>query len=305
VLRREPIGFGQRQRYRVIQSFDFPELLAQLADIDRWLAGAGVIAHNRLRQYQRNIRSRLQAQHEDDAQALDGITESKARETFWSIVEADEFARAVVPLRARLGDESSLMPVTRALDGPTDLYLEAPKSSHGRNFMFELIMGGRLARAGLIPSFVNGPHLEFTFRELRVSVQCKRPFSMDGLEQTIRKAISQLKKDDADLSLIALSISRLWNSGDLDEVPTFPGPRIGQATLDARSRDIADRSRRFWQDKLPRAATFFYGFTPVRWPTEDGSRRYASLRTETVCPVMTGEDATEPLFKSLLSALGG
>jgi hypothetical protein len=288
----------------VIQNFDFPELLVQLGDIDRWLAGAGLVAHNRLRQYQKNIRTILQAQNDDEAQAPHGISESKARETFWSIVEADEFVRAVVPLRARIGDELSLAPVTSALDGPADLYLETPKSNRGRNFMFELIMGGRLARAGFIPSFVNGPDLEFSLQGLRVSVQCKRPFSTDGLEETIRKAISQLKKDNADLSLVALSISRLWNSGDPDEVPTFQSPQTGQKVLDAKSRDIADESMRFWKNKLSRAAVFFYGFTPVRWPKGDGSRGYASLRTETMCPVMNDDAEARRLFISLIEAMG-
>jgi hypothetical protein len=288
----------------MIKNMPFEEMLAQLDEIAEWLHGKGFQAHHRVRQYQRNIRHMLQAQSDGIFQGLEHLPESKRREILWSYVEADEFTRAVVPLRARIGIEASTLPIARALDGPADLYLETQKSSQGRNFMFELIMGGRLAKAGFIPSFINGPDLDFNFRGLRVSVQCKRPFSRDGLEETIRKAISQLKKDNADLSLIAVSVSRLWNSGDPNEIPMFQNSETGQAYLDAKGREIADHSARFWREKLPRAGIFFYGFTPVCWPMPKGTHGYASLRAETMSPVMSEDFETKRLLMSLVFAIG-
>jgi hypothetical protein len=103
------------------------------------------------------------------------------------------------PLRACLGDDLPAAPLSNALNGPADLYLETHKNSQGRNFMFELIMGARLAKAGITPSFDKGPDLQFQFDGLRAAIQCKRPLTVEGLESTIGSAISQLKKDTADL----------------------------------------------------------------------------------------------------------
>jgi hypothetical protein len=144
---------------------------------------------------------------------------AKAREVLWSYVEADEFVRAVSALRYCLGDEPAAAPIERALHGPPDLFLEDARNSGGRNFMFELIMGGRLAAAGFSPSFYKGPDVQFEFAGLQVAVQCKRPFSASGLEKNIRKAINQLKEAKADLGLIAISVSRLLNPGDPDNIP--------------------------------------------------------------------------------------
>jgi hypothetical protein len=154
---------------------------------------------------------------DENLETLRNITEGRRCEIFWSYVEADEFVRAARPLRAALGDELPAVPIKRALDGPADLSLETHRSSQGRNFMFELIMVGRLAKGGFVPAFDQGPDIQFNFRGLRVAMQCKRPFSMDGMEETIGKAISQLKNDGAGLNIIAVSVSRLWNSGDPDE----------------------------------------------------------------------------------------
>src|SRR5580658_2113170 len=55
-----------------------------------------------------------------------------------------------------------------------------PPRPDGRNFMFELITGGRLAGAGFPPSFDKGRTYKWNLR-LQVGLQCKRPFSTAGL----------------------------------------------------------------------------------------------------------------------------
>jgi hypothetical protein len=47
-------------------------------------------------------------------------------------------------------------------------------------------------------------------------VQCKRPLSNKGLESCVRKAITQFNNEDAELRLIAVSVSRLLNPGNLE-----------------------------------------------------------------------------------------
>jgi hypothetical protein len=286
------------------EPYPFEETLAQLDEINGWLRGLGYGAHDRIRKYQKNIREMLRLQSPEDIGVLQSIPETKRREILWSYVESAEFVRAVVPLRACLGDDLPAVPIDRALDGPSDLYLENQRNSQGRNFMFELIMGGRLARAGIVPAFDRGPDLQFDFRGLRVAMQCKRPFSRDGLKANIGKAISQLKADCADLSLIAVSVSRLWNSGDPNDIPEVAGTVAGQAYLFARGREIADESRRFWKERLDRGGILFYGFAPVCWLMDNGRFGHATLRAETMCPVMDADQNTKLLLAELARSLG-
>jgi hypothetical protein len=287
------------------EPFPFDELIANLDDIDDWLRRRGLQAHDRIRRYRKNIKEMIDLQRRDEhLETLQNITEERRREIFWSYVEAEEFARAVRPLRQVLGDQVGAAPIKRALDGPADLFLETQRSSQGRNFMFELIMGGRLAKGGFVPAFDEGPDIQFQYRGLRVAMQCKRPYSMDGMEETIGKAIDQLKEDGAELSIIAVSVSRLWNAGDPDEIPIVRGPAMGQAYLDMRGRQIADETRRFWKDKLERAGIVFYGYAPVSWQMDNGRFGHAALRAETMCPVMANDVVTKTLLASYAQELG-
>ena len=94
--------------------------------------------------------------------------------------------------------------------------------------MFEFIMGERPAKSGFLPAFDKGPDLQFRFRGLRVTMPYKRPFSREGI---IGKAITQAEVDGADLSAIAISVSRLFNAGDADEIPTVENPQAGSDLL--------------------------------------------------------------------------
>ena len=290
------------------QPYPFDETIAYLDEIDQWLRGCGLKAHDRIRKYRKNIKEMIEFQGWDEnLETLQNITEGRRREIFWSYVEVDEFVRAVRPLRAALGDELPAVPIRRALNGPADLSLETQRSSQGRqgrNFMFELVMGGRLAKGGFVPAFDQGPDIQFNYPSLRVAMQCKRPFSMDGMEETIGKAISQLKNDRADLNIIAVSVSRLWNLGDPDEIPIVRDPAMAQAYLDGRGRRIADETQRFWKEKLERAGIVFYGYAPVSWQMENGRFGHATLRAETMCPVMADDMQTKVLLASYANELG-
>jgi hypothetical protein len=236
-------------------------------------------------------------------ETLQSLPAAKVREVLWSFVEADEFVRAVGPLRISLGEKMVAAPIEKALQGPPDLFLENQFNNRARNFMFELIVGGRLATAGLLPSFDKGPDLQFEFSSLRVAIQCKRPLSMSGMEDGISKAISQLRKDCADLNLVAVSVSRLLNSGDPDSIPEVPNAAAGQVYLDQRGRELAEETKRFWRGKLDRAGILFYGFTPVRWLQPNGHYAYAMLRLQTMCPVSLDE-STKLTLRSLARVLG-
>ena len=224
---------------------------------------------------------------------------AKAREVLWSYVEADEFVRAVNALRNGYDNEPTAVLIERALHGPADLFLEDAGNNSGRNFMFELIMGGRLAAAGYSPSFDKGPDVQFEFAGLQVAVQCKRPFSASGLEKNIRKAINQLEESKADLRLIVISVSRLLNPGDPDSIPEVLSVELGHQHVQDCIFRIAEQTERFWFGKMNRAGILFYAFTPIRSQQENG---YHPNRGEAMFPLSTDEP-TSTLLRRLAQSL--
>lgn len=278
----------------MFERYDFSDTLSRLDDISHWLNDLGFITPHRVRVYGRNIRRMIEVQASGGMEALQAtIPFAKAREILWSYVDADEFVRAVAALRNRLGDEAAASPIEKALNGPADLFLENANNSDGRNFMFELIVGGRLAAAGFRPSFDKGPDVQVEFADLQVGIQCKRPFSTSGLEKNIRKAIHQLQACKTDLNLIAVSVSRLLNSGDPDSIPEVAHHELGHSYLHAQIQKIAKQTRRFWFGTLDRAGILFYAFTPIRSREENGDFPH---RCEEMFP-LSADDLTSILLK--------
>jgi len=285
----------------VIERYDFNEVLSSLDDISQWLNSLGFTTPDRVRVYCRNIRKMIAVEASGGMEALQAtIPFAAAREIFWSYIDADEFVRAVTALRNSLGDEAAAAPIEKALNGPADLFLENENNSEGRNFMFELIIGGRLAAAGFRPSFNKGTDVHVEFEGLQVSIQCKRPLSMSGLEKNIMKAIHQLKADKADLSLIAVSVSRLLNSGDPNSIPEVPHHELGHSYLRTRIHEIALQTKRFWFGKMDRAGILFYAFLPIR-SYERPSCRFPE-RYEGMCP-MGSDEVTTALLKRFAQSM--
>lgn len=280
--------------------YDFRDTLLRLEDISRWLDALGFTAIDRVRIYTENIRRMIEVEARGGIEDLeDTIQFEKAREVLWSYVEADEFVRAVEALRKGIGDELAAAPIEKALKGPADLFLETARNSGGRNFMFELIIGGRLANAGFCPSFDKGPDVQVEFAGLRVGIECKRPLSPSGLEQNIRKAIDQLEERNADLSLIAVSVSRLLNSGDPGSIPEVSHHELGHPYLQTQIEQIAKDTRRFWFGKIDRAAILFYAFAPIRSRQMNG---YFMERYEGMFP-LSADDLTSTLLKCFAQSL--
>ncbi len=285
----------------MLDPYDFADTLSRLDDIDGWLKSLGHSAPDRIRQYRQNIRNMIEVEVSGGMEALQAtIPLAKAREVLWSYVEADEFVRAVCALRRCLGDEPTAAPIERALHGPADLFLEDARNSGGRNFMFELIVGGRLAAAGLSPSFDQGPDVQFEFAGLQAAVQCKRPFSASGLEKNIKKAINQLEGTRAELRLIAVSVSRLLNPGDPNNIPEVLHAELGHPHLQKCVFNIAQQTKRFWFGKMERAGILFYAFTPIHSQREKG---YFPDRCEGMFP-LSADVLTSTLLKCLVRSLG-
>jgi hypothetical protein len=83
----------------VPEPFPFRELGSQLDEIDSWLRSLGYAEYDRIRKYRANIRHMIEMEARGDFASLQDMSVGKSREVFWSYVEADEFVRAVLPLR--------------------------------------------------------------------------------------------------------------------------------------------------------------------------------------------------------------
>jgi hypothetical protein len=100
------------------------------------------------------------------------------------------------------------------------LYLEDSHSNLGRNTMFEIVIAGRAAFAGLKPRLGSEPDVFFEFNGRRILVQCKRVLSERAIPKRIGEAAGQLARDlnnschPTDCGLVAVSISKLFNPGD-------------------------------------------------------------------------------------------
>ncbi|MDQ2947860.1 MAG: hypothetical protein M3Y27_18335 [Acidobacteriota bacterium] len=165
--------------------------------------------------------------------------------------------------------------------------------------MFELIMAGRLAGARFRPSFNKGPDVQVEFATLQLAIQCKRPFSASGLEENIKKAIRQLKGGKAELNIVAVSVSRLLNSGDPYSIPEVPHHELGHPYVEARIHEIAQQSQRFWFNKLDRSGILFYTFTPIRSSEEP---QYFFDRCENLFPI-SPDELTSTLLISFSQSL--
>jgi len=289
----------------MLDQYDFNETLARLDDIHQWLKSLGFTSLDRVRVYRDSIRRMLEFDANGGVEALqESIPLARAREIYWSYIDSDEFVRAVDSLRESCGDSIAaglIDLIEKVLRGPADLLLETTNNSGGRNFMFELIMAGRLASAGLHPSFDKGADVHAEFGGCQLAVQCKRPFSEKGLEKNIGKAIHQLKQTNAELKLIAVSVSRLLNTGDPNDMAEVPDRSLGHTYLQARVERIAEKSKRFWHGKMDNAGILFYAFASVRCADKPS---FFFDRCENMYPLRPGEEPASTLLTCLAQILG-
>jgi hypothetical protein len=201
-----------------VTRFDESSLFGDLDEIDAWLAGRGFTQRNRLRIYRENL---MVMRDTDDGVATiySQMQEAgRVNEILASYVEGFELSDALKCLldnQVEIPDEL----LRRSLDGHADAARETAKNNRGRNAMFELSIGAAVARQGLKPTFnLDKPDLEFQFEGRRVLMECKRVLSENGIDEAMSVGIRQLRKkvnvSADDVGLVAVNISRLFNSGD-------------------------------------------------------------------------------------------
>lgn len=201
-----------------VTRFDKSSVFGDLDKIDAWLAGRGFTQRNRLRIYRENLMAMRDT--DDDVATIHSQMQEAGRvnEILASYVEGFELSDALKCLL----DNHVVIPdelLKRSLDGRADAAQETAKNNQGRNAMFELSIAAAVARQGLKPMFnLDKPDLEFQFDGHRVLIECKRVLSENGIDEAMSAGIRQLRKkvnvSVDDVGLVAVNISRLFNSGD-------------------------------------------------------------------------------------------
>jgi hypothetical protein len=217
---------------------DFSSLADHLAEIDAWLKSQGIATRGRMQLYARNI-SEMKRLHTAsvDAKAIYEATEQagKLTEVLSSYVEAFEFADTLNVLRAkniRIPEET----LKKVLGGSPDAAIEDADSNGPRNFMFELVMGAVLAKAGFTPHLQTEPDITLEFEDKQILVACKRVLSEARIAERIGDAAKQIRKhtnSENQIGLIAISVTRLiytgkqvWEVDSVDDVHPFMEQKV-------------------------------------------------------------------------------
>jgi len=211
----------------------YRDLLARMDAIDTWLCSRGL--NHQTDRVRRNTADVAELTEVFEAGRLDDFIKNagddRRRELMWSLADSMEFVDSVESLRQQ-GCEIPDDVMQKALDGPADPLDESGTSNVGRNTMFEIALAGRFARAGLQPTLGQEPDIHLEFNDRKIFIQCKRAFSANAVPRLLKEAARQLKRDlgescsPRDCGIIAISVSRLFNSGDKllavhDEAGTF------------------------------------------------------------------------------------
>jgi hypothetical protein len=204
------------------------EFVAELGEIDRWLDFQGIKQHNRFRAYEKNIAWLRKHDTEDErGQVYQQLaSEGRLTEVLSTMVDSIEIVETIPVLRD-CHVEIPMDLLRTAFSGPADALRENFMSNKARNAMFELNMAAMVARHGLKPALSTAnPDISFEFNKRHIKIECKRAMTESGVFELIRKGIGQLKKSvdhgTSDLGIVAISLSRLLNSGDMVIVTSDP-----------------------------------------------------------------------------------
>ena len=203
-----------------METFPWEEFRSRQERVFTWLVELGLNRNDRLRHHQTNIARMLDAhasgRQETFRQQLDDL---QRREFLWSICESIEFVEAVEPLIPYHTPHMTLV-LEEALQGQPDLADESDRSNHGRNAVFELVVAGHLARAGMPVTFHKNPDVQTEYNGLPMLIECKRPFAQASVGRNLLDGAKQLRNhrktlgDYGAYTIIALSVSRLFNTGN-------------------------------------------------------------------------------------------
>lgn len=195
----------------------YAEIIADLEAFERYLQSIGI------RNGPDRLRRIITKLHEIESARVQGTLAVLHRrpdvvDLVWSLVEGQEFAdifqgiRDYDPVIVK-----SLM--QKVLKGPLHPLQETYRSNLGRNTTFELRLGAALRRVGATVALGQRADLCIDHGGVHVYVECKRPFSEQGIRQNIVKARAQLQQrfrsdpHPVTVGLVAISVSKALNIG--------------------------------------------------------------------------------------------
>jgi hypothetical protein len=226
----------------------YKQICDELVTANEWLSSLGIREHqDRQRQHIRRIEQLEEARQAGNL--ADATRGDAGRLSMFSLTEAIEFLDVYDAFSQGHPDE---LPdrIRQALDGPADLGDESPKSSLGRNIMFELNLAARLKVQGSPVALPLNPDILTEIDGRPLNLQCKRPFRPETIPGNIHDAEKQLVNDlraannPEARGVIAISVSRLLNRGD----QLFVGP--DESTIKQRLGDdvqiLGEKYRDVW-----------------------------------------------------------
>ena len=275
--------------------------MMRLDKIDDWLTGRGFTQHNRLRIYRENLI--VMRDTDDDMATIHSQVQvqdsGRVNEMLASCVEGFELSDALTCLLDKQVDIPDEL-LKRSLDGHPDAAEETSKSNQGRNAMFELSIAAAIARQGLKPIFnLDKPDLEFQFEGRRVLMECKRVLSENGIDEAMSLGIRQLRKkvnvSADDVGLVAVNISRLFNSGNgwwtvkADVHPVWKLSNMIGRVIEGREVNIRRRKEPSVRGMV------FYAASPFKVE----GLGHMPVRTATLCRLDSGDELLRRLSETL------
>jgi hypothetical protein len=204
-----------------MQIHTYQEIFDGLNGFEKWLDQIGItFSNHRIRTAVSKVQE-LESIWRDEKRKLELIQKDGIGPYLWALTEVYEFRDIYKALMDYDDKESLKIKLTEALRGPADPVLETSDTNMGRNIMFELNLASFLYNRGLEISLKINPDILCEFEGVKILIQCKRPFVKNKISKNHTNAKKQLirdlneSKDKSARGIIAISISRIINKGDM------------------------------------------------------------------------------------------
>lgn len=199
----------------------YEELHSRFAEALGWMREIGVqIPSGRTQEYLDTLAEWTRRYKE--------ATDQEAKEAFVPFVsainEVQDFLRIFDAFRSEDPDALSAISerLQEAVNGPSYLFDENPRTSRPRNFLFEATVTAKVHQPERgIEAMLNPPtDAGFNFENYRFLIECKRVSRLETIGQNIRRGTDQLERafrgrlGSGFRGLVAIDISKVFTSGN-------------------------------------------------------------------------------------------
>ena len=205
-------------------------------------------------------------------------TDQEAKEAFVPFVsainEVQDFLRVFDAFRSKEPDALSSIAerLQQAVNGPSYLFNENPRTSRPRNFLFEAAVAAKVHKPERgIEAMLHPPtDAAFNFKNYRFLIECKRVSRLETVGQNIRRATNQLERALRERlgsglrGLVAIDISKVFTSGN--EIFARSNENELRGSLDQLMDRFINENCRVWETIYQRrsrkilGAIFRYSF---------------------------------------------